>query len=313
MKMRYAVIGTGAVGGYYGGMLAKAGFDVHFLLHSDYGYVCEHGLVVDSWRESFVIARPKAYRDIAAMPQCDVVLVALKSTVNHTLPRLLRPLLGSHTLVVLIQNGIGLEADLQDALPEAQIAAGLAYICAAKTAPGHISHMSNGALTIGNYSCRDIWLMNGLLADLATAGIKATVADYGQARWRKAMWNMPFNGLSVVLGTTTDRLIVTGPAEKLVRSLMDEVSAAALACGVAGVDGAYAEKMMAMTHRMPPYSPSMKLDWDCGRPMEVHYLYTRPIEEARKAGCLMPRMEMLEAQLLFMERERGIVQATRET
>ena len=77
--MIYSVIGTGAVGGYYGGRLANAGNEVHFLFHSDYQYVCEHGLQVNSCNGDFHIANVNAYNDTARMPKSDVVLVALKS------------------------------------------------------------------------------------------------------------------------------------------------------------------------------------------------------------------------------------------
>lgn len=304
-NMRYAIIGTGAIGGFYGGRLARAGSDVHFLLHTDYGYVCEHGLRVDSCDGSFVIEHPQVYSSAEAMPRCDVAIVALKTTANGQLPRLLAPVLTERTLVVLIQNGIGVEADVEAALPGVQLAAGLAFVCSTKTGPGHIEHTSNGAINIGNYSCRDASLIASLLADLTAAGIKAATVDYAEARWKKAVWNMPFNGLASVLGLTTDRIIASPSGLRLVRALMGEVVGAARACGVAAIDGSFAERMVQMTRRMPPYSPSMKVDCDLGRPMEIQYLYTRPIEEARRAGFAMGRMEVLEAQLRAIEECRG--------
>ena len=227
--MRYAIIGTGAIGGFYGGRLARAGSDVHFLLHTDYGYVCEHGLRVDSCDGSFVIEHPQVYSSAEAMPRCDVAIVALKTTANGLLPRLLAPVLTERTLVVLIQNGIGVEADVEAALPGVQLAAGLAFVCSTKTGPGHIEHTSNGAINIGNYSCRDASLMASLLADLTAAGIKAATVDYAEARWKKAVWNMPFNGLASVLGLTTDRIIASPSGLRLVRALMGEVVGAVTA------------------------------------------------------------------------------------
>ena len=105
-NMKYAVIGTGAVGGYYGGRLANAGLDVHFLMHSDYEYVRKYGLQVDSCDGSFHLDSPNVYASTADMPKADVVIVALKTTRNHLLKELLPPLLHEETLVLLIQNGI---------------------------------------------------------------------------------------------------------------------------------------------------------------------------------------------------------------
>ena len=98
--MRYAIIGTGAIGGLYGGRLARAGFDVHFLLHSDFEYVRDNGLRVDSYDGSFVISHPQVYASVAGMPPCDVVIVALKTTANGGLPAMLAPLLTERTLVL---------------------------------------------------------------------------------------------------------------------------------------------------------------------------------------------------------------------
>ena len=89
MQRRYAIIGTGALGGYYGARLAHAGCDVHFLLHSDYDHVRQHGLICESIDGDFSIAKPSAYRDTRDMPRCDVVCVALKTTQNHLLPAIL--------------------------------------------------------------------------------------------------------------------------------------------------------------------------------------------------------------------------------
>ena len=91
--MKYAVIGTGAVGGFYGGKLANAGKEVHFLMHSDYEYVKKNGLQIDSCDGSFHIDNPHVYNDTNAMPQVDVVIVALKTTRNHLLSQLLPPFL----------------------------------------------------------------------------------------------------------------------------------------------------------------------------------------------------------------------------
>ena len=301
--MRYGVIGTGAIGGFYGARLARSGQEVHFLLHSDYDYVREHGLQVDSCDGSFHIDAPHVYRDTRQMPQCDVVLVALKSTNNHMLPRLLPPLLKEDTLVVLIQNGIGVEEDVQRMLPGTWIAAGLAFICSAKTKPGHVNHQCYGSINIAGYSCPDANRIARLVSDLRTAGIEANEVDYATARWRKAVWNMPFNGMTVALGCQTDQLLRHPATRRLIREQMMEIVRATRALGIEGVDEAFVEKMLTMTDEMTPYSPSMRLDWDYARPMELDYIYTRPCRIAREAGCPMPRLEMLEAELRFMEAE----------
>ena len=302
--MNFAVIGTGAIGGFYGAKLANAGFEVHFLFHKDYDFVCKNGLAVDSCDGSFVLPHPLAYHSVADMPKCDVVLVGLKSVNNHLLCNLLPPLLHERTLVVLIQNGIGLEADLQQEFPDLAIAAGLAFICSSKTEPGRVSHQCYGSINIGNFSCRDKQLVTNVVENFRLAGITANEVEYHEARWKKAVWNMPFNGMTVALDTQTDCLLSNPDTEKLIFDQMMEVVNVAQHLGIENVNRDFALQMMETTREMTPYSPSMKLDYDFHRPMEIDYLYTRPIAEARKAGVQMPKLEMLEAQLRFLDAKR---------
>ena len=297
--MRYAVVGAGAIGGYYGAKLAYSGQEVHFLSHSDYQYVKERGFQVDSCDGSFHLPQVNVYQHAEDMPQCDVVIVGLKTINNHLLPQLLPPLLHQHTAVVLIQNGIGVEADVQQMFPDVQLIAGLAFICSAKTEPGRVNHQCYGSINLGNYSCRDEALFAQILADFNAAGVTAASVPYAEARWKKAVWNMPFNGMTVALDTQTDLLLKNPATRALIREQMMEVIGAAQALGVSALTEEFADKMIAMTDAMTPYSPSMKLDYDFHRPMEIHYLYTRPIELAAEAGFAMPRLKMLEAELRF--------------
>ncbi|MBR0048335.1 MAG: putative 2-dehydropantoate 2-reductase [Prevotella sp.] len=299
--MTYGVIGSGAIGGYYGGRLQKAGFEVHFLFRSDYDYVKEHGLQVDSCNGSFHLDNVNAYCDTADMPQCDVVFVCLKTVNNDKLCKLLPPLLHEGTIVVLIQNGIGVEADVQSNFPDVQLCAGLAFICSAKTEPGRVNHQCYGSINLADYSCRDKESVQAVATEMRLAGIEAGIVEYNEARWKKAVWNMPFNGLTVALHAQTDQLLANPATRRLVKEMMMEVVGAAQHLGVKNIDETFVEKMIAMTDEMTPYSPSMRLDYDFHRRMEIDYLYTRPIAMAREAGFAMPKLEMLEAELRFLE------------
>lgn len=300
--MRYGIIGSGAIGGYYGGKLVRAGQEVHFLFRSDYDYVKKNGLQIDSCDGSFHLDSVNAYNDTADMPQCDVVLVCLKSVNNDKLKTMLPPLLHERTLVILIQNGIGVEADVQQMFPEVQLAAGLAFICSAKTEPGRVNHQCYGSINLANYSCRDESLFEAVIAEFREAGIETGQVEYHEARWKKAVWNMPFNGMTVALHAQTDELLKHPDTRKLIREQMMEVVGAAQHLGVKNLDEQFVEKMIRMTDEMTPYSPSMRLDYDFHRRMEIYYLYTRPIEIAREAGFQMPKLEMLEAELKFLEK-----------
>lgn len=299
--MKYGVIGSGAIGGYYGARLAQSGQELHFLLRSDYEYVRQHGLQIDSCDGSFHLDSPHVYNQTEDMPQCDVVLVCLKSINNNKLRDLLPPLLGPKTLVILIQNGIGVEQDVQQMFPDIQLAAGLAFICSAKTEPGRVNHQCYGQINLGNYSCRDEALLQQVVDDFNAAGVKAGLVEYHEARWKKAVWNMPFNGMTVALKTQTNLLLQHPATRQLIYEQMMEVIGAAQHLGVKNIDESFAQKMLEMTDAMTPYSPSMRLDYDFHRRMEIYYLYTRPIEIAREAGYDMPKLAMLEAELKFLD------------
>jgi 2-dehydropantoate 2-reductase len=301
--MKYGIIGTGAIGGYYGAKLAHAGQEVHFLLHSDYEYVKQHGLQVDSCDGSFHLDDVNAYQRPEDMPVCDVVLVCLKSVNNSKLLALLPPLLHDRTLVVLIQNGIGVEEDVQKMFPDVQLAAGLAFICSAKTQPGIVSHQCYGSINLADYSCRDEALIQAVVDEFREAGVETGLVEYHEARWKKAVWNMPFNGMTVALHTQTDLLLKNKSTRQLIREQMMEVVTTAQHLGVKNIDESFVDKMIEMTDAMIPYSPSMRLDYDFHRPMEIYYIYSRPLEIAREAGCRMPKLEMLEAELRFLEED----------
>ena len=299
--MKYGIIGTGAIGGYYGAKLAHAGQEVHFLLRSDYEYVKQHGLQVDSCDGSFHLDDVNAYQRPEDMPVCDVVLVCLKSVNNSKLLALLPPLLHDRTLVVLIQNGIGVEEDVQKMFPDVQLAAGLAFICSAKTQPGIVSHQCYGSINLADYSCRDEALIQAVVDEFREAGIETGLVEYHEARWKKAVWNMPFNGMTVALHTQTDLLLKNKSTRHLIREQMMEVVTTAQHLGVKNIDESFVDKMIEMTDVMTPYSPSMRLDYDFHRPMEIYYIYSRPLEIAREADCRMSKLEMLEAELRFLE------------
>jgi len=301
MSLKYAVIGSGALGGFYGGKLAQAGKEVHFLFHRDYEFVRQHGLQVDSVSGDFHLLNVNAYRSTAAMPVVDVVLVCLKTTNNALLETMLPPLMHPDTVVVLIQNGLGVEADLATVFPQQPIAGGLAFICSNKVGDGHIAHLDYGRLNLGLYQGDVESVIHQISNDFVQSGVPAEVSpNLMKARWQKLVWNIPYNGMTVVLNTTTDRLMKNESTRRLMHELMQEVIAGANACG-AGVKESFADKMLELTDSMTPYAPSMKLDFDFCRPMEIEYIYSRPIQAALKAGFDMRKVAMLEAQLRFIQ------------
>jgi 2-dehydropantoate 2-reductase len=297
--LRYAIVGSGGIGGFYGGFLAKSGAQVDFLFHSDYDHVMQHGLKVDSVWGDFHLPVVSAFRSTREMSPCDVVFVCLKTTNNHLLKTLLPPLLKKETLVVLIQNGLGLEADLRKDFPSLNLAGGLGFICSQKSGPGYISHLDYGKLTLAASNQEAEAILQRVSADMKSAGLEIELApDLESARWKKLVWNIPFNGSTVVLNVTTKQLMENPVTEQLMYDLMLEVMAGANACGIKyPIEASFIVEMLEMTRHMKPYSPSMKLDYDNHRPMEIEYIYSRPLQMALRAGVNMEKVAILEKKL----------------
>ena len=300
--MKISIIGTGAIGGYYGILLANAGNDVHFLLRSDYEYVRSNGLYLASTvHQDIELTKVNAYNNAALLPKSDIVLVALKTLQNQQLlPQILPHVANEKSIIVLIQNGLGMEEDLSNMFPGLQIAGGVALIASYKTEDGRVVHQDHGNLDIGNYNVKDIDLLDKLINCLQLAGVPSSRQELDYLRWKKLVWNMSFNGLTVALNKTTKEILEDESALHRCTIIMNEVVEGAKACGVT-LPKDFAEQMVHITKNIRPYSPSMKLDYDFGRPMEIEYLYRRPIEIARKVGYEMKESEKLYLELNSMQ------------
>ncbi len=305
--MKIAIIGTGAVGGYYGALLSRRGFDVHFLLNSDYEHVRQHGLLVESKNGDMHLPSINAYARPEDMPRCDVAVIGLKTTVNHHLKMILPHALKPDGTVVMLQNGLGVERDAANILPAATVLGGLCFLCSNKIGPGHIRHLDYGTIRLGQYNRdeRPAGLTDRLqqIADIFdTAGIAIQLTDdLGKARWEKLVWNMPFNGLSVILNADTRELISSEPAKELLQELMLEVIGGSR-FGGHRIEDQFAEQMLTATRKMVAYYPSMKLDYDSGRPLEIDQIYRQPINAAAAAGFHMHKCRMLSLQLEHLDR-----------
>jgi len=307
MSRRYAIIGCGAVGGYYGGCLARAGVETHFLLHRDYDHVRAQGLRVDSPTGDFVLPRVNAYRSPRELPPCDVAIVALKTTQNGKLPELIPPVLRAGGTVLMLQNGLGEEPRVAGLPGVGEVLAGLCFLCSNKIGPGHIRHVDYGYIALaswreGGRAAGITAAMQDIAADFGRAGIRIEQEpDLLAARWKKLVWNIPYNGLAVVCKADTRQLMADSARRPRIVALMREVVAAARADGHPVPDG-FIERMLAQTEKMAPYEPSMKLDYDAHRPMELEAMYAAPLARGRALGVAMPEIERLLAEL----RERDV-------
>src|SRR5260221_6101204 len=146
-----AVVGSGAVGCYYGGMLARAGCDVRFLMRSDLAAVRERGLTIHTRGETVRLARVRTHATTAEIGPCDLVMIALKATANAALDEAIPPLLHERTALLTVQNGLGNEEYLAQRWGAERVVGGLCFVCLNRTAPGVIEHLDHGTISIGEF------------------------------------------------------------------------------------------------------------------------------------------------------------------
>jgi 2-dehydropantoate 2-reductase len=311
-KPTIGIIGTGAIGGFYGLMLARAGFDVHFLLRSEFSVVAERGLQLNSAVHGSLTLNPvRAYSNPEDMPPCDWLLVGAKTTSNADLAPAILHAAAPNGKVLLLQNGLDVEDSLRELLPDSlHLLGGLCYICVHREGPGVMTHQALGAVHVGYHSgpadaSTRTALVEASVELFRTAGIDSqAMANLHQARWQKLVWNIPYNGLSVLLGASTTPLMADADSREMIKALMAEVVQGAIACGYEVPPG-YADHLFVMTERMPDYWPSMYHDFLHKRPLELQAIYARPLAAAKAAGVEMPRIEALYRSLCFIDRRNA--------
>lgn len=294
-KPRIAIVGSGAIGCYYGGRLAEHGHDVHFLMRSDYDEVRRNGLSIKSPAGDFELPADKlhVYRSSVDMPRCDVVLVTLKTTANRHFHELIAPLLHERTAILTLQNGLGNEQQLAGLFGAGRVIGGLAFVCINRVAPGKIVHSDYGLIKIGEFEGPVSPRLRAIAAVFNESKVACELLEsLAMGRWEKLIWNVPFNALGAALGLSTDRIVGKPEGIALVREIMQEVVATAHAEGVM-LDERLIEQNIVKTQTMGPYRSSMQIDQEVGRPIELDAIVGQPLAVAEKHGVPAPAMRML--------------------
>ena len=302
--MTIAMIGSGALGLYYGARLQQAGEDIHFLLRSDYGAISANGLTVHSCDGDFHLGQVQGYRNSHDMPKADLVIVGLKTFANHHLEELISPLLDEHTAILTLQNGLGNEEHLAELFGAERILGGVAFICSNRGEPGEVHHLSQGAIRLGEFNDGLTARAEQIAAMFNRAQVPCqAVGDLKKIRWEKLVWNIPFNGLCALTNKTTDLLLAHPPTRTLVHQLMQEVVAGGnaqdLTCPIDGEK--FAAHLIKLTEGMGDYHPSMMIDRQQGRPLELEAIYGIPLKQAAERGVELPHIAMLYSLLSVTE------------
>jgi 2-dehydropantoate 2-reductase len=233
--MKTLVYGAGAVGGFFGGLLAHAGEDVHFVARgSQLQALRASGLTIDS-RLLGTIGVPSvsASESAAAAGSADLVLVCVKT---QQLPGILDDLatvVGPHTVIVPLQNGVEADEQLTARFPQTTVLPAVVYVGATVDAPGVITHVAAGTIGIGANREQERAVLPAIRDALAKTGQPVHISnDIQRERWHKLMWNAAFNPVSAITGRMPDELVSTPATRALILSVMGEVLAVGRACGV---------------------------------------------------------------------------------
>ncbi|HAA12107.1 MAG TPA: 2-dehydropantoate 2-reductase [Cytophagales bacterium] len=302
--MKIAIIGTGGVGGYFGGRLAQAGHSVAFLARGQHLEVMRaQGLTVKSVNGDFHLPQVQATDTIAEIGSVDLVMLGLKAWQVKELAPQLSNLLHDNTLVLPMQNGVTSAEDLQPAVPKAHILAGLCRIISKVEAPGVINHFGfPPTITFAEYDSSPSERTQQVKTILETAqGIKAEIPkDIQVELWKKYLF-ICLSGLQAVTRVTFDALRKTPESRALLLGLFQEIQSVGQAKGVALADD-LAERTLAFVDTLQADgTTSMARDiWD-GRPSEIHELNGAVVKMADPLGIDVPINRFVYHSLLPLE------------
>lgn len=300
------IVGAGAVGALFGSALARQGAQVSVVCRSDYDVVSREGYDIISPLLGNHRFYPHAvFREVAeckAPP--DYLILTVKVIEGVDRAALIRPAVGPRTVIVLIENGVDIEAEIASAFPENEILSGLALVGVGRSAPGMVNHQSLGQLNLGHYPNGSSPAAERLAALFNGGGIGCKLTDnVVSARWQKAVWNATFNPISIT-GGALDTAIMLGTAEStaFIQRAMEEVCAVAAAAGYP-MPPKLIEQLISATRAIPPYYSSMAQDYQNGRPMEIEAILGNTVRAARKLGVSTPILETLYALTKMIERK----------
>lgn len=320
LKARIAIVGAGAVGCFYGAQFALHGHDVRFLMRRDLARARRCGIVVTQTPTDHIAStrtharielREPQLRICAESAECavgglDWVLLALKTTAIDAAPRLLAPLLDTGARIAVLCNGLGIEERLVAAGIDPRLIHGaLCFVCVNRDPDGTVRHLAHGRLGLGHQldDPAAVDTLERLTASAGIAGDRWTCLL--EARWRKLVWNVAFNGLSVVgapSGLDTEAILADPALAARATALMSEVIAAAnaelAARGIAGIEpSAWIRENIDRTVAMGRYLTSTLLDRRSGARLEIDAMFKEPLRRAEKHGVDTPHLRALVEEL----------------
>ena len=304
--MRILVYGAGAVGGFFGGLLAHAGEDVRFVARGAQREALQtSGLTIESRLRGTIVIPSVAVSDSAAAGGVvDLILVCVKTQQMAGILDDLAAAVGEQTVIVPLQNGVEADEHLAGRFPHATVLPAVVYVGATLDTPGTVSHVAAGTIGIGARLERDNAVLPAVRDLLAKTGQPIHISnDIQRERWHKLMWNAAFNSVSAITGRVPADLVSQPDTRALVLAIMNEVLAVGRACGV-DLRQEDIDRHIAWTEGAAGLRTSTMVDRERGRPMESDGLVGVIVRKGRAAGVPTPCSAVVCALLNAIDGER---------
>lgn len=289
--MRIVIFGTGGVGGYFGGRLAQAGEDVTFIARGEHlRAIKANGLRVDSSSGDFVITSAQATDNAGDVGETDLVILGVKAWQVPDAARAIRPVVGSNTTVVPLQNGVEAVSQLVAELGSANVVGGLCRIVSYVVAPGHIRHAGfTPTIIIGELDNRHSERIERIAQVFKHAGLDTTIApDIQVALWTKFLFIASLSGVGAVADAPAGVLRSDPKWRSQMQSAMEEIYALAHARGVSLPSDSVAKVMAAIDSLPADATSSMQRDIVAGKPSELESQNGAVVRMAHDAGVDVP-------------------------
>ncbi|MGH7767729.1 MAG: ketopantoate reductase family protein [Candidatus Binatia bacterium] len=300
-KMRIAVMGTGAVGGYFGARLAAAGQDVAFIARGSHLEAMRNGgLKVKSIQGDLHI-RALFTSDPGEIGTVDLVLLCVKSFDTEDAAAKLTPLMGEQTMVLSLQNGIDNPDKIAACWGKARTLAAVVYLGAIVAAPGKIEHRAGGRIVLGDLDGQPSETAKRVEQMLCKARISSVVnAEIRKAMWTKLVWNAPFCAISCLARANVKEILESDSLRKLAADCMEEVREAARSTAIE-LAPSVIEETFTFSKTLGDFKPSMLQDLEARKPLEYEALNGIIVRLLREKGKQAPINEAAYAVLKFLD------------
>ena len=305
MRMKIAIIGTGGVGGYFGGRLAKAGNDVTFLARGKHlEAILSRGLIVQSIKENFTLQPVQATDSITSIGKVDLVLLCVKSWLVKEMAKDLLPLLKEDTIVLPLENGVMAAEELRSVIPAHHVLGGLCRIISKIEAPGVIRHFGvDPTIVFGELNNEKSERVVQLKEVFESAGFNARISHDIQAELWKKFIQICVSGLLGVTRVPYGGIREVKETREMMIALFQEVYDLSQKMGI-NIEPEFVEKTVGVIDGFD-YNASASLARDIweGRPSELEYQNGTVVRLAEKYGLDVPVNQFIYSALLPQERK----------